>query len=84
MSIGVKDDDFQGFLMFFTVVAMVTMKGLSLTTLVSKPHLYILGKSPKVSRENLLLFQRYLSKTTKDGENTPRPNMVKGLIKRER
>ena len=38
-------------------------------------HLYILmlGKSPKVSRKNLFPFQRYLSKTTKEGEKHPPP-----------
>ena len=36
------------------------------------------GKSPKISRENLFLFQRYLTKITKVGEKHP-PGLIGGL-----
>ena len=45
-----------------------TKKGSVLVTLISKYHLNILGESLKVLKENFLLFQRYLSETTKEGE----------------
>ena len=43
-------------------------EGSILTTLISKSHLFMLGKSPKISRKNPFPFQRYLPKTIKEGE----------------
>ena len=56
---------------FSQVVVMAARKDFMRTTLILKSHAIMLGDSSKVSRENLSPFQRYLSKTLKEGDNTP-------------
>ena len=67
----VKNYRFEDFYGFHFENMFPWQHGSILNILISKSYLFMLGKSPKVSRKNIFPFQRYLSKTTKEGEKHP-------------
>ena len=54
-------------------------EGSILNNLISKSYLFMLRRSPEISRKNLFPFQRYLSKTIKEDKKHPPPPPAPGL-----